>query len=392
MSTWFQQHRVEWIAESVVIFGFINREHITKKFGVSIPQASLDINLAIKTYPGLLTYNGSTKRYELAADHTAAPRWSPPSVARIRSAMDGDQEAMPATGQPPVGMASHPDTKAAIDSAEYICAQWEKNQGASSLTIALRALLSTLSPPAPDGQQCDRCQGNGEIVTDWDRYRHPHDGDVGDEAVAKCPDCEGEGVVAGHDAPEAPQAAVRGDAKEIVDRLRKVEGDVRRLCLDAAMMVEYLYARPAEQAEPAAASPLEDDGCPKNDPECLGNNGDYHDACEWPLDAASTADGATEATVTAGSLALRPPGGRPRRYYYRLAREALDAAHMACFRHPERGPIGMSHGPFSGVNVALGIVATLESHIASLSARNSDLRRELDDTINALKAATEVGR
>lgn len=144
--------------------------------------------------------------------------------------------------------------------------------------------------------------------------------------------------------------------------------------------------------EPAAASPLEDDGCPKNDPECLGNNGDYHDACEWPLDAASTADGATEATVTAGSLALRPPGGRPRRYYYRLAREALDAAHMACFRHPERGPIGMSHGPFSGVNVALGIVATLESHIASLSARNSDLRRELDDTINALKAATEVGR
>jgi len=142
MSAWFQQHRVEWIAESVLIFGFINREHIAKKFGVSIPQASLDINLVIKTYPGLLAYNASAKRYELAADHTAAPRWSPPSVARIRSAMDGDQEAMPATGQPPVGM----------------------------------------------------------------------------------------------------------------------------------------------------ASPLEDDGCPKNDPECLGNNGDCHDACEWPLGAASSAD------------------------------------------------------------------------------------------------------
>jgi hypothetical protein len=24
----------------------------------------------------------------------------------------------------------------------------------------------------------------------------------------------------------------------------------------------------------------EDDGCPKGDPECLGNNGDCHDACE----------------------------------------------------------------------------------------------------------------
>lgn len=106
MSTWFQQHRVEWIAETVLIFGFINREHIQKKFGVSTPQASLDINLAIQTYPGLLTYNTSVKRYELAADHTAAPRCSPPSVARIRSAMDGEQEAMPTTGQPPVGMAS----------------------------------------------------------------------------------------------------------------------------------------------------------------------------------------------------------------------------------------------------------------------------------------------
>jgi hypothetical protein len=26
----------------------------------------------------------------------------------------------------------------------------------------------------------------------------------------------------------------------------------------------------------------EDDGCPKGDPECLGNNGDCHDACESP--------------------------------------------------------------------------------------------------------------
>lgn len=42
---------------------------------------------------------------------------------------------------------------------------------------------------------CERCQGNGEIVTDWDRYLHPHDGDVGDEAVAECPDCGGTGAL-----------------------------------------------------------------------------------------------------------------------------------------------------------------------------------------------------
>ena len=41
--------------------------------------------------------------------------------------------------------------------------------------------------------ECRTCQGNGEIVTDWERYLHPHSGDVGDEAVAECPDCDGRG-------------------------------------------------------------------------------------------------------------------------------------------------------------------------------------------------------
>lgn len=40
---------------------------------------------------------------------------------------------------------------------------------------------------------CQTCQGNGEIVTDWERYLHAHKGDIGDEAVAECPDCNGQG-------------------------------------------------------------------------------------------------------------------------------------------------------------------------------------------------------
>jgi DnaJ-class molecular chaperone len=40
---------------------------------------------------------------------------------------------------------------------------------------------------------CARCQGNGEIVLDWDRYLSPRCGDKGDEAVASCPDCDGTG-------------------------------------------------------------------------------------------------------------------------------------------------------------------------------------------------------
>jgi hypothetical protein len=50
-----------------------------------------------------------------------------------------------------------------------------------------------------------------------------------------------------------------------------------------------------------------------------------------------------------------------RRPYYEKALAALHGAHDACFKHPERDVLGMSNGPFSGVNVALEIVDMLES-------------------------------
>lgn len=45
------------------------------------------------------------------------------------------------------------------------------------------------------GRDCPRCQGNGEIVTDWERYLHGEPGDVGDEGTADCPDCFGTGEI-----------------------------------------------------------------------------------------------------------------------------------------------------------------------------------------------------
>ena len=65
---WFLEYRLAWIKESVEIFGQINRENIIRKFGLSIPQASLDIQEAIKRWPDLMTYNKSTKRYERNGD------------------------------------------------------------------------------------------------------------------------------------------------------------------------------------------------------------------------------------------------------------------------------------------------------------------------------------
>ncbi|MCA1490147.1 hypothetical protein I6F11_04335 [Ensifer sp. NBAIM29] len=67
MSTWFQERRIEWIAEMIAIYGFINRGHVMKKFDVSQPQASRDLQDAMKQHPDLMRYNMTTKRYEAAS-------------------------------------------------------------------------------------------------------------------------------------------------------------------------------------------------------------------------------------------------------------------------------------------------------------------------------------
>jgi DnaJ-class molecular chaperone len=42
---------------------------------------------------------------------------------------------------------------------------------------------------------CERCQGNGEIVVDWESYLHPIDRVAEEKSVAECPDCDGTGLV-----------------------------------------------------------------------------------------------------------------------------------------------------------------------------------------------------
>lgn len=55
-----------------------------------------------------------------------------------------------------------------------------------------------------------------------------------------------------------------------------------------------------------------------------------------------------------------------KRPYFDKARASLDEAHKACFNHPDRDVLGMSYGPFSGVNQALGIIAELEEYKRSV--------------------------
>jgi ABC-type uncharacterized transport system YnjBCD substrate-binding protein len=60
---WFAKARQDWIADTVKVFGYINREHIMKKFGVSTPQASMDLQEFMRANPGRIVYDKSMKRY-----------------------------------------------------------------------------------------------------------------------------------------------------------------------------------------------------------------------------------------------------------------------------------------------------------------------------------------
>ena len=60
---WFEQHRMEWIRDALHVFGFINRQHLERKFGVSAQQASLDLRQFQKLHPDAMAYDLSAKRY-----------------------------------------------------------------------------------------------------------------------------------------------------------------------------------------------------------------------------------------------------------------------------------------------------------------------------------------
>ena len=61
---WFESQRIAFIAEMLHIYGFINREHLMRKFGISQPQASKDLQSFQRNSAGSMLYNVKTKRYE----------------------------------------------------------------------------------------------------------------------------------------------------------------------------------------------------------------------------------------------------------------------------------------------------------------------------------------
>ncbi len=64
MMRWFEQHRMEWIADMLYVYKFINREHLVRKFGISVPQASHDLQQFQRMH-ARVRYDKSAKRYTI---------------------------------------------------------------------------------------------------------------------------------------------------------------------------------------------------------------------------------------------------------------------------------------------------------------------------------------
>lgn len=71
-------------------FGYFNRGDICHTFGVSVPQASLDVRKWLEANPGAASYNTSRKRYEPIASSNYT-RTLPPQP-RVAPTQDGGGE------------------------------------------------------------------------------------------------------------------------------------------------------------------------------------------------------------------------------------------------------------------------------------------------------------
>lgn len=71
---WYAQYRQAWIAEMLKVYGFINRHHLQRKFGVSEATAATDFREFNAANPGAMLYCPARKHYHLPGfEEEAAP-------------------------------------------------------------------------------------------------------------------------------------------------------------------------------------------------------------------------------------------------------------------------------------------------------------------------------
>lgn len=60
---YFPNKRQQWIAESLRVFGFINRGVMRRKYGISAALAKADLRAFLKANPGRMIYDAKRKTY-----------------------------------------------------------------------------------------------------------------------------------------------------------------------------------------------------------------------------------------------------------------------------------------------------------------------------------------
>ncbi|WP_243612961.1 hypothetical protein [Shimia aestuarii] len=60
---WFANHRQEWIAQMLRTYGFVNRQHLMRHFGISSAQAAVDFRTFNDQNPGVMIYDARRKTY-----------------------------------------------------------------------------------------------------------------------------------------------------------------------------------------------------------------------------------------------------------------------------------------------------------------------------------------
>jgi hypothetical protein len=61
--SWCEQQRQLWIADMLAVYQFINREHLQRKFSISQPQASKDLQTFMRAHPRAMHYDVNRKAY-----------------------------------------------------------------------------------------------------------------------------------------------------------------------------------------------------------------------------------------------------------------------------------------------------------------------------------------
>jgi hypothetical protein len=85
--TWAADRRLDYVDWRLLVHGEVQRDDISRTFGVSLSQASADIQAFLAAHPRAADYDKSRKRYVPANGRYVSQRGWTPSVLRALSVL-----------------------------------------------------------------------------------------------------------------------------------------------------------------------------------------------------------------------------------------------------------------------------------------------------------------